>query len=70
MYLYSGGGKRPETWTTVVECLRVVDLNYLADSVENLFEDEPSVPQPITTGKCTTLGVYMRCGGGGCTATI
>ena len=58
MYLNSGGGKRPETWATVVECLRVAKLNYLADSVEKVFEDEPpisqpeppSTPQPINAG--------------------
>ena len=43
----AGRGKRPETWATFVKCLRVVRLNYLADSIENVY-DLPSVKNPPT----------------------
>ena len=57
LLLLSGGGKRPLTWATVVECLRTAELNYLADSVEELFEHDlpqpPSIPQPNSAGQST-----------------
>lgn len=34
----SGRGKRPETWSTFVNCLRVVRLNFLADSIEEVYD--------------------------------
>ena len=34
----AGRGKRPETWATFVNCLRVARLNFLADSIEAAYE--------------------------------
>ena len=54
MIILSGGGKRPETWANVVECLKTVELYYLADSVEKLFEDK--LPQPPLTPQQNNAG--------------
>ena len=34
----AGRGKRPMTWATFVKCLRVVKLNFLAESIETAYE--------------------------------
>ena len=65
----SGGGKKPITWATVIECLRTAELNYLADSVEELFEylPQPSLtPQPNNAGWSTDFVHSNRDGRGGC----
>lgn len=41
----AGGGKRPETWATVVICLRQVSLNYIADIIEAEYSDSGSTPK-------------------------
>ena len=33
-----GRGKRPETWPVFIDCLRVVQLNVLADTIEEEYE--------------------------------
>ena len=33
-----GRGKQPVTYTTLVECLRAVDLNVLADDIEEVLQ--------------------------------
>ena len=35
----AGSGKRPETWATVVVCLRQVGLNYLAETIEGKYSE-------------------------------
>jgi hypothetical protein len=35
----AGSGKRPETWATVVICLRQVGLNYLAETIEAKYSE-------------------------------
>ena len=37
----AGGGKRPETWGTVVVCLRQVGLEYIAESIEAKYGKAP-----------------------------
>ena len=54
----SGGGKKPISWATVVECLRTVELNYLADSIEELFEHD--LPQPSSTPQPNGAGRSME----------
>ena len=39
----AGRGKRPETWATFVNCLRVARLNFLADSIEAAYEQASSI---------------------------
>ena len=39
-----GSGKRPETWTVFVNCLRVVKLNILADTIEGEYD----YPVPVS----------------------
>ena len=52
----TGGGKRPETWATVVICLRQVSLNYIADIIEAEYSDSGSTP--TTPG--TELSVVLN----------
>ena len=35
----AGSGRRPETWATVVLCLRQVGLNFLAETVEGEYSE-------------------------------
>ena len=35
----TGDGKRPETWATVVTCLKEVGLKKLADKIEDEYPD-------------------------------
>ena len=51
----AGSGKRPETWATVVECLRIAELNYLADSVQQQF-DQQHTPSSQPTQPPTHAG--------------
>lgn len=66
----AGRGKRPETWATFVNCLRIVRLNYLADSIETVYEHNivnspPSntitkpVPAVTSTPSVQTLGELL-----------
>lgn len=52
--LFPGGGRRPETWDTIIECLKIAELNYLADSVEMLLDDE--LPHVSPTPQQTNAG--------------
>ena len=36
----SGNGKRPETWSVFVHCLRVASLHFLADTIEEQYTSE------------------------------
>jgi hypothetical protein len=45
----TGRGKRPETWATFVNCLRVARLNVLADSIETVYEPTSIKNPPANT---------------------
>lgn len=45
----AGRGKRPETWATFVNCLRVARLNFLADSIEAAYEHASIKNHPANT---------------------
>ena len=48
-----GSGKRPETWTVFVQCLRVAKLHFLADTIEEQYMSETksaSTNQPAESG--------------------
>ena len=39
MYI-AGSGRRPETWATLVICLRQIGLNFLAEIIEGEYYSE------------------------------
>ena len=51
----AGSGKRPETWATLVSCLKFAELNYVADTIVQQYDDSPEPPagqpppEPTTT---------------------
>ena len=46
----AGSGKRPETWATIVSCLKFAELNYYADTIVEQYDDSPGTPpEPTTT---------------------
>ena len=40
-----GRGRRPRTWSTLLECLRKTRLHTLADNLENALEETPTPPK-------------------------
>ena len=45
----AGSGKKPVTWMTFVKCLRDVNLNTLADTIENEYESDNLEESETTT---------------------
>ena len=50
MLTIAGSGKRPETWATVVVCLRQVGLNYLAETIEGEYSESGGAGHGHTPG--------------------
>ena len=52
-----GNGRLPVTWRTLVECLRDAKLNAVADDIESVLSQDPSIQLQEQPTSCTYVTI-------------